>query len=150
MKKSFVMVLGLVVTAALFAQQPAATSAAPKAAPTAAPARSANLPSKETVEEFMRHTFGYDQNLKWQVREIKPASDPSMTEITVLVNTPDGRQMLKLVLTPDGKNAIRGEFVPFGADPFASMRQELEAKAKGPSRGAASPELTIVEFGDLQ
>jgi len=140
MKNLYLMCLLFVLAGGTAAQQ----SAAPKAA------TSGNLPSKETVEEFMRHTFGYDQNLKWQVKEIKPAVDPAMTEVTVLVNTPEGQQLFKLFVTPDGKNAISGEFVPFGANPFAPLRQLLDAKAKGPSRGAANPEVTIVEFGDLQ
>ena len=120
-----------------------------------APAKSgehqaANLPAEATVNEFMRRTFGYDQNLKWKVTDIKPAPDPSMTEISVVVNTPEGQQGLKLFVTPDQKYAISGDFVPFGADPYAPIRNLLNEKAKGPSRGAANPSVTIVEFGDLQ
>src|ERR1700741_1948829 len=135
MKNLFLVCLLFLSTMGAIAQQPAAKSAAPKTS--AAAPTSANLPSKETVEEFMRHTFGYDQNLKWQVREMKPAIDPAMGEVTVLVNTPEGQQLLKVFVTPDGKNPINGQFVPFGADPFAPMRELLESKAKGPSRGPA-------------
>jgi len=142
MKKSF---LFLLVTIALttfsFAQQPSAKSAAAKAG---------NLPTEETVNEFLRHTFGYDQNLKWTVTKIEPASDPAMSQVTVVMNTPEGQQALKLYVTPDQKFAISGDFIPFGADPFAPVRNLLNEKAKGPSRGAANPAVTIVEFGDLQ
>ena len=108
------------------------------------------MPTRETVNEFLRHTFGYDQNLKWDVKNIKPAEDPSLTEIDIVMNTPEGQQGLKLYVTPDQKFAVSGDFVPFGADPFAPVRNLLNDKAKGPARGAATPSVTIIEFGDLQ
>jgi protein-disulfide isomerase len=117
---------------------------------TAAASANSHLPSEETVNEFMHHTFGYDQDLKWKVVEIKPAPDPALAEVSIVMNTPQGQQGLKLYVTPDQKFAISGEFVPFGADPYAPIRNVLEEKAKGPWRGAAKPAVTIVEFGDLQ
>ena len=110
----------------------------------------ANLPSEAMVNDFLHHTFGYDENLKWKVTEIKPADDPALTEVSIIMNTPQGQQPLKFFVTPDQKFAISGDFMPFGADPYAPMRQLLNEKAKGPSRGAANPSVTIVEFGDLQ
>lgn len=109
----------------------------------------ATLPSQQTVEEFLSHMFGYDQNLKWKVVSIKQASDPSMAEINVLVTSPEGQQTLRLFVTPNQKFVISGEFVPFGADPYADARSVLQ-KANGPSRGPADAAVTIVEFGDLQ
>lgn len=106
--------------------------------------------SEATVNEFLRHTFGYDQNLKWRVAEIKPAPDPSLMEVTVFMNSPQGQQMLKLYVAPGQKYAISGEFVPFGADPYAPARRTLQQKMNGPVRGPADAAVTIVEFGDLQ
>jgi protein-disulfide isomerase len=40
--------------------------------------------------------------------------------------------------------------VPFGSDPFAKARAELERGAHGPSRGPANAQVTLVEFSDLQ
>jgi protein-disulfide isomerase len=40
--------------------------------------------------------------------------------------------------------------IPFGADPFARTRAELQRDAKGPSRGPANSAVEIVEFSDLQ
>ena len=148
MKKTAFAFLSLCLTISAVAQQPAAKPAESK--PAAKTSAGANLPSEQTVEQFMRHTFGYDQNLKWRVVDIKPAADPAMTEINVAVSTPEGQQMLKLFVTPDQKFAISGEFVPFGSDPYGPIRNLLNEKAKGPWRGAANPEVTIVEFGDLQ
>ena len=116
----------------------------------AKPSGGGNLPTEATVEEFLHHTFGYDSNLKWKVTQIKPAADPALSEVDIVMNTPEGQQAVKLFITPDRKFAISGDFLPFGADPYAPMRTLLKEKATGPSRGAASPTVTIVEFGDLQ
>ncbi len=99
--------------------------------------------------EFLRHTFGYDPNLKFSVAEIKPAADPALSEVTIVLNTPEGQQVMKLFITPDQRYALSGDFVPFGADPYAPAREKLKA-ANGPSRGPANAAVTIVEFGDLQ
>jgi len=143
--------LGFILTL-LFAVSSVAQQAAtnPAASKPVTPAPSTNLPTQETVNEFMRHTFGYDENLKWKITEVKPAADPSMTEVSVVVNTPQGQQGLKLFVTPNQKYAISGDFVPFGADPFGEVRNQLKEKAKGPSRGPADAAVIIVEFGDLQ
>lgn len=115
----------------------------------AQPAATAGL-SEATVNEFIRNTFGYDENIKWRVVDIKPAQDPSLTEVSVMMNTPQGQQLLKFFVTPDQKSAISGEFMPFGADPYAGARQQLQTSVNGPVRGPADAAVTIVEFGDLQ
>lgn len=127
----------------MVAQQGATKAAAAKE-------NSSNLPTEATVSAFLHHTFGYDQDLKWTVTEIKPAPDPSLSEVDLIMNTPQGQQALKLYVTPDHKFAVSGDFVPFGADPYKPMRDLLNEKAKGPWRGSATPAVTIIEFGDLQ
>jgi protein-disulfide isomerase len=151
--KRTILVFALVATSAF--GQPTKTETAVPAAKQAAAGASAssavgNRPTEATINEFLRHTFGYDENLKWKVTEIKPGADPALTEVSILMNTPQGQQGLKLFVTPDQKYAISGDFVPFGSDPYGPVRKLLEEKAKGPARGAANPEVTIVEFGDLQ
>ena len=143
MKRSGFLILIVLLAIPTVAQQGATKAAAAKE-------DSANLPTEATVSAFLHHTFGYDQDLKWTITEIKPAPDPSLSEVDLIMNTPQGQQALKLYVTPDHKFAVSGDFVPFGADPYKPMRDLLNEKAKGPWRGSATPAVTIVEFGDLQ
>ena len=131
--------------AGLFAQtsKPTTASSPLPAAPSPA------APSEQTVNEFMRHMFGYDASLKWQVARITP-NESGLTEVLVTVSNQQGQQQaLRLYVTADGKSAINGDLVPFGADPFARARQQLKA-VNGPAEGPADAPLVIVEFGDLQ
>jgi protein-disulfide isomerase len=112
-------------------------------------ASSASLPSEATFNEFLKKTFGYDQNLTWKIAEIKPSEAAGISQLTAIFNTPQGQQIMRLYVTRDQKFAFAGDLLPFGADPFASTRSDLKS-ANGPSRGAQDATLTIVEFGDLQ
>jgi protein-disulfide isomerase len=86
---------------------------------------------------------------------IMPTPAPGVTKVVVYITTkaPDAKpQGTTFFITPDGKHAI-GEgagVVPFGAAPFAETRDLLRAKADGAFRGAASKDLELVEFADLQ
>ena len=147
-KLSFVI---LVLATTAFAQSAAKKPvAATSPAVQSQPMKTGSLPTEQTVNEFMRHTFGYEPNLKYKVAEIKPAADPAMTEISVVLNTPEGQQMLKLLVTPNQKYAVSGDIIPFAADPYAAARETLAKNVNGPVRGRADAPVTIVEFGDLQ
>lgn len=111
----------------------------------------ADLPAAATVDAFMKHTFGYSPELRWNVVSIKPFSDaPSVAEVVVSVGTEQGSQMMRLFVLPGGKWALSGDLIPFGADPFGPVREKLEARANGPSKGPADSSITVVEFTDLQ
>jgi protein-disulfide isomerase len=64
--------------------------------------------------------------------------------------TPQGPQRTTFYITEDSKYMIAGDLMPFGAKPFASMRETLAKGANGPARGPADSPVTIVEFSDLQ
>ncbi len=110
---------------------------------------SANLPSEATVNDFLKHMFGWNDNLAWHVVSIKPSEAPGIAEVTVVFNTPDGQAVQRIYVTPDERYAFSGDLVPFGSDPFAAARADLK-NATGPVRGAADAKVTIVEFGDLE
>lgn len=144
-----VLVLGL----AAEAQQDTATAPAKKAATHSAEASRTNdtkLPSEETVNAFLRETFGYNPNLSWKVSDIKPSKAEGLAVVTVVITTPQGLQTDQFYVTEDGKHALTGEIIPFGAHPFAATREKLEKEANGVSRGPANAPVTIFEFSDLQ
>jgi len=118
----------------------------PLSAQTSAPA----LPSEATVNEFLESFFGFTPGLSWKVNLIRRAADPALVEVSVMMTTPDGDQPMRLYVTPDGRHAVAGDWLPFGADPFAGPRKEIAERATGPAKGPATAAVTIVEFGDLQ
>ncbi|MDT8068234.1 MAG: thioredoxin domain-containing protein [Terriglobia bacterium] len=113
------------------------------------PATDAKLPDQATVLAFYNRMFGFQPNLNFKVADIRWSQVPGVAEVTALASTPEGQQVAKLYVMPDGKHAINGEMIPFGADPYSDNRQLLQ-KAFGPTRGSATPSVTIVEFGDLE
>jgi protein-disulfide isomerase len=133
------------------AQQPPATTLKPPAKTIAgAPANAQGpLPSEATFNEFLKHMFGWNQDLTWKVVEIKPSEAAGLSEAVVIFNTPQGQQATRIHVTADQKHAFTGDLVPFGADPFAEDRELLKG-ANGPSAGPKDAVITIVEFGDLE
>ncbi|MFI5089821.1 MAG: thioredoxin domain-containing protein [Terriglobales bacterium] len=134
----------VLLAATSWGQQAASTTNLP-----AAPS-SQKLPSKDTVESFMHHWFGYDSSITWQVAQIQPSEVPGFAQVMVAMEKGGQQQQMVLYITPDEKHAFTGEVIPFGADPFAPARKELATSTTGIARGPASAQLTIVEFSDLE
>ena len=113
-------------------------------------AGASHLPTEATVNEFMKHMFGYDASLTWKVESIKPAKDPSVAEVNVIMSGKQGAERVTFYVTPNDEYAISGNMVPFGANPFAKARAALQRGAHGPAKGPANAAVTLVEFSDLQ
>ena len=108
------------------------------------------LPSEETVNGFMKYTFGFDTGTTWKILKIQP-SPYGMAEVNVQVAQKDQSPTgYRLLIAPDGEHVVVGDVIPFGVKPYAPARKLLDAGAKGPSKGAASGPVTIVEFSDFQ
>jgi len=92
------------------------------------------------------------------VMSIESTSAPNVSKVVVLAtNKSDDKtadiklQAATFFVTPDGKHAIEGpSIITFSATPFTETRDLLKAKATGAARGAASKDLMLVEFADLQ
>jgi len=157
----------IVVAAALlainaFAQSPSSSPAARPPASKSSAARppvakqtsavlakpESKLPTEQTVNEFMRRMFGYDSSIRWKVLQINPTEVPNVAQVLVSIN--DQQRPWTLYTAPDGQHAFVGDLIPFGSDPFAPARREMDSRAKGPVKGAQNAPVTIVEFSDLQ
>jgi protein-disulfide isomerase len=111
-------------------------------------------PNVDTVNAFLKALWGYDTNRIWRVEAIQNTGAPGVSKIVVFVSdkSPNAKvQTTAFFVTPDGNHAIAGDgVIPFGATPFAAMRKVLETGADGAARGAASKDLLLVEFADLE
>jgi protein-disulfide isomerase len=114
------------------------------------PAGAAKLPSEETINAFMHQMFGYQPDMKWQIVSVKPSEAEGLSEVDLVMSTPQGQQSNKIYVSADGKHAVVGDIIPFGARPFAAAKAELQKGINGPTRGPVTAPVTIVEFSDLQ
>lgn len=114
----------------------------------------AATPTVDTVNAFLKTLWGYDTNRIWRVEAIQKTEAPGVSKVIVFVSdkSPNAKvQTTAFFVTPDGNHAIAGDgIVPFGATPFAELRKTMEARADGAARGAASKDLLLVEFADLE
>jgi protein-disulfide isomerase len=114
----------------------------------------AATPTVDTVNAFLKTLWGYDTNRIWRVEAIQKTEAPGVSKVVVFVSdkSPNAKvQETAFFVTPDGNHVIAGDgVVPFGATPFAEMRKVMEARADGAARGAASKDLLLVEFADLE
>jgi protein-disulfide isomerase len=115
----------------------------------------AKSPSLETVSAFLKSLWGYDTNRLWRVMAIQATPSPGVAKIVVFLTDkgPNAKvQSTTFYVMPDGKHALAegAGIVPFAADPFVDLQTMLRDRATGATRGAASKDLELVEFADLQ
>ena len=114
----------------------------------------ADAPTVDTVNTFLKALWGYDSNRIWRVEAIQKTSAPNVSKVVVFVSDKSAGakvQPTAFFVTPDGKHAIAGDLViPFGATPFADVRKLLQARADGAWRGAPGKDLMLVEFSDME
>ncbi len=113
----------------------------------------ADSPSREEVDSFLKSIWGYDENRIWSVAAILKTPAPGVAKVVVFAEDktkPGKGSQAVFFVTPDGKHAIAGDVMDFGAKPFAAARATLQARADGPAEGAASKDLMLVEFAGLQ
>jgi protein-disulfide isomerase len=130
-----------------------AATAAPQFPPVGPNNFPAATPTRETVEQFLKISWGYDTDRVWQVYSIENTPAPNISKVTVHVaqkSNPTQIATLVFYVTPDGKHLIANDVLPFGANPYVDTRRILQERAVGPSRGASDKKFEFVEFADFQ
>lgn len=116
----------------------------------------ADSPTAATVESYLHAMLGFDANRIWRVVAIQKTASPGVSKVTALISerAPNAKVLTAaFYVLPDGKHLIAPDpsgLSNFGADPFAENRATLRARANGPAHGAASKDMMLVEFADLQ
>ncbi len=119
----------------------------------------ATLPSKETVETFLKVSWGYDDSRVWEVWAIEKTSTEGVSKVTLLVNDKNETQkpiQSSFYTLADGKHLLtldkfgRLAIMPFGENPYKDYRELVRQHADGPYRGSALKDLEIVEFADFE
>ena len=114
---------------------------------------SADSPTRDQVEGFLKASWGFDANRVYQVQRIAKTVVPGISTVSVLVGEKGNKQVgqLQFFVLPDGKHLITaGEILPFSTRPYDENRATLLKRADGPSKGAADKNLELVEFADFQ
>ncbi len=137
------------------AQAPAPSNAPLPPLPTPDPRNfTASTPTQDTVNQFLKQSWGYDANRIFQVAAIQKTPAPGVSRVIVLVEEKGSGQQqpssISFFTTPDGKHLIADEVLPFGARPFDDYRNTLRKEANGPARGGAGKDLLLVEFADFE
>ncbi len=114
----------------------------------------ATTPTVDTVNAFLKASWGYDPARIWQVQAIQKTPVQGVSHVVVLVEEKGSGQQqpspLSFFTLPDGKHLIADEVLPFGPKPFEDYRELLQKQANGPSKGSASKDLMLVEFADFE
>src|SRR5271163_1532692 len=146
-KLSLIAALALITGSAALAQQEPPSAPVPAGAPAALtfptpdPKNfSADKPTPDDVNAFLKATWGYDPNLAWQTMAIAKTAVPGISKVTVAIgqkSNPSQVGQLVFFVMPDGQHIVsQDELIPFGAHPFDEKRKVLESEATGPARGA--------------
>jgi protein-disulfide isomerase len=143
---------------------PSSTAAIPAATTFPMPkATAANftaaLPAKETVDSFLKVSWGYDESRIWEVWAIEKTPAEGVSKITILFNDKsEAQKPIQIIFyaMPDGKHLLtlnkygRLFLMPFSENSYKDYRELIKQRAEGPYRGSASKDLEIVEFADFQ
>lgn len=146
---------------------PAQTPATPSAPTPAAPAPAAPVfpkpnpefftattPTIDTINAFLEASWGYEEDRVWQVEAILKTAVEGVSKVIVYIGDKSGKEkpaVLQFFTLPDGKHIITGnDILAFGEKPYEDFRTRLQKDANGPSMGAATKDLELVEFADFQ
>jgi len=106
--------------------------------------------NKATLETYLRHVDLYRTAVTFKIDDPKPSKYlPGFSEVVVHVSFENGGKDDLYYVSADGQTIISGDVYNINRNPFQTNIDKL-ITAGAPSFGAANPQITIFEFGDLQ
>ncbi|HZR84143.1 MAG TPA: thioredoxin domain-containing protein [Candidatus Binatia bacterium] len=121
--------------------------------PPAAAAGSSSVDADTVTASVKRYFHANGQlgaNVDLSVSDLKPSEVGTLTEGTLHVTSGEGSQAIPFFVSRDGRWLFQGKPVDLTADPRHEIMAKIDVGADQPSRGAAYPKVTIVEYGDFQ
>lgn len=87
--------------------------------PAAASAGTPGLPTKATVQSFLKHMFNYQPALTYDIKDIKSLPGTQIADVDIAFHDPKtpGNEEKHLYVMPDHKHAIAGTAAEFDATP---------------------------------
>jgi protein-disulfide isomerase len=117
----------------------------------------ASAPTAEAINAFLKNLWGYDESRIWQIQAVMKTRVEGVSKVIVFVGDKTGNNqpgVIELFVLPDGKHvllaSLGSDIAAFGKEPQTEIRTLLQKYADGPSQGAKSKDLEIVELVDYQ
>jgi protein-disulfide isomerase len=105
---------------------------------------------RATLEAYLRHVDLYRGTVTFKIDDPKPSKYlPGFSEVVVHVSFENSGKDDLYYVSADGQTIINGDVYNINKNPFQTNIDKL-TMAGAPSFGAANPQITIFEFGDLQ
>ncbi|HJY88136.1 MAG TPA: thioredoxin domain-containing protein [Candidatus Acidoferrales bacterium] len=149
MKSDRIILLLLLATATLGAQEKSATRS--KRETTALPTPASSHPGsiKENLEAYLRRLYAWDSSFLVKIAPLKDAPVPGFYEATVEVTKGEQSDSAVVYVSKDGRYLLRGDMQDMSADPLAIIRSKMRLE-NSPSRGPANARVVVVEYADFQ
>jgi protein-disulfide isomerase len=147
--KSYRMVLLLLATATLAAQEKSVTR--PKKETAALPAPPSSRPGsiKENLEAYLRKLYAWDSSFQVKIAPLEDAPVAGFYEATVEVTKGGQADSAVVYVSKDGRYLLRGDMQDMSADPLTAVRSKIQLE-NSPSRGPANARVIVVEYADFQ
>jgi protein-disulfide isomerase len=116
MQPRFTAKIGIILLAAgsLLAQSASKSKSAGAKPAAKSPAASSALPSRATLDSFMKHMFSYQKDFGYEVKDIKQLPGTNIADVSVTLKFPGkSPDDSHLVVLADRKHAIAGNVLPF-------------------------------------
>jgi protein-disulfide isomerase len=106
---------------------------------------------KTTLENYVRHLQAWDQSIKVEVADPKPAPMEGFYEISIHASKDKASQDLVYYVSKDGATIIQGMVYQTAENPFKPDLDKLKGiTALSPNYGTQGAPVVIVEFSDFE